>query len=445
MNILKGNKGKTMSISISISNLAKIKEAKVKINGLTVISGENDTGKSTVGKAIYSIVKSINNYNTSGAYDIKRAILSQMREALTLIRRLVRRRNKTFNDINDKILYYISDYRLPNFIISKNGAQSFSEYKERINSLTYTELSGLMDEILKYSERNQYWNDNLLKNTLGKLSHVVKSYLDEHIQLSTDLLFSLRGSIGKVLVNSMHTDDNGIISLYLHKDEILRFHFDKDILNVQKYDKESFEYVFNDATYIETPLIINDEFDNRFDSRSSFADILNKKDQAKDSVKENFEYISKYIPGQIDVKNGKFSYKVAPKATELSLSSMASGVKSFSILKLLAKGGYIGGISNLLIVDEPENHLHPEWQLKYAELIISLVADGANVILTSHSPYMIEALYYYAKQKNLDENRVAFYYTERIEMENYTIIKETKDLSIIFDKLSKPLESIVWD
>ena len=30
-------------------------------------------------------------------------------------------------------------------------------------------------------------------------------------------------------------------------------------------------------------------------------------------------------------------------------------------------------------------------------------------------------------------------------MENYTIIKETKDLSIIFDKLSKPLESIVWD
>ena len=41
-----------MGINISISNFAKIKKANVTINGLTVISGENDTGKSTVGKAV---------------------------------------------------------------------------------------------------------------------------------------------------------------------------------------------------------------------------------------------------------------------------------------------------------------------------------------------------------------------------------------------------------
>ena len=98
----------------------------------------------------------------------------------------------------------------------------------------------------------------------------------------------------------------------------------------------------------------------------------------------------------------------------------------------------------LLIVDEPENHLHPEWQLKYAELIVSLVANGTNVMLTSHSPYMIEALYFYSK-KFLDVKKVAFYYTEKTDIENYTEIKETKDLSIIFDKLSKPLEQLVWD
>ena len=123
---------------------------------------------------------------------------------------------------------------------------------------------------------------------------------------------------------------------------------------------------------------------------------------------------------------------------------MASGVKSFNILQLLAQGGFVGGVSKLLIVDEPENHLHPEWQLKYAELIVSLVAKGANIMLTSHSPYMIEALYYYAKQC-LDENKVAFYYTEQTNVENYTEIKGTTDLSIIFDKLSKPLEKLVWN
>lgn len=434
-----------MSISISISNLAKIKNANVKINGLTVISGENDTGKSTVGKAIYSIIKSINNYDSSGAYDIKQAIIFQMRDVLMLIRRLVKRKSKSFNNINEQVLYYVGDYRLQNIMLNKSSSQSLSEYKDRINSLPYSELSKLMDEILKYSERNKYWNDNLLKNTIGKLYQIVQSYLDENIQLSTDLLLYFKSIIGKVLVNSMHKDDIGTISLYLQKDEILKLYFNTEILTVLKYDKKNFEYVFNDATYIETPLIINDEFENKFAPRSSFADILYKKDQAKNSDKKIFEYISECIPGQIDIKDGKFSYKVAPNAVDLSLSSMASGVKSFSILKLLAKGGYIGGISNLLIVDEPENHLHPEWQLKYAELIVSLVADGANVILTSHSPYMIEALYYYAKQKSLDENRVAFYYTEKTEIDNYTVIKETKDLSIIFDKLSKPLEKLVWD
>lgn len=65
-------------------------------------------------------------------------------------------------------------------------------------------------------------------------------------------------------------------------------------------------------------------------------------------------------------------------------------------------------------------------------------------INTSHSPYMIEALYFYSK-KFLDEKKVAFYYTEKTDIENYTEIKETKDLSIIFDKLSKPLEQLVWD
>ena len=43
---------------IKISNIGKIKEADVTINGITVIAGENNTGKSTVGKALYAIFNS---------------------------------------------------------------------------------------------------------------------------------------------------------------------------------------------------------------------------------------------------------------------------------------------------------------------------------------------------------------------------------------------------
>lgn len=36
---------------LSLKNIGKVESAKVELNGITVIAGENDTGKSTIGKA----------------------------------------------------------------------------------------------------------------------------------------------------------------------------------------------------------------------------------------------------------------------------------------------------------------------------------------------------------------------------------------------------------
>jgi predicted ATPase len=42
---------------LDLKNIGIIKEASVKLDGLTVIAGENDTGKSTLGRAYYYEVK----------------------------------------------------------------------------------------------------------------------------------------------------------------------------------------------------------------------------------------------------------------------------------------------------------------------------------------------------------------------------------------------------
>lgn len=43
-------------MELELKNIAKIKHAKVEINGITVIAGENNTGKSTVGKVLWSVL-----------------------------------------------------------------------------------------------------------------------------------------------------------------------------------------------------------------------------------------------------------------------------------------------------------------------------------------------------------------------------------------------------
>lgn len=40
-------------MKLSISNFAKIDKADITIDGITVIAGENNTGKSTIGKILF--------------------------------------------------------------------------------------------------------------------------------------------------------------------------------------------------------------------------------------------------------------------------------------------------------------------------------------------------------------------------------------------------------
>ncbi len=44
---------------LKLENIGIIEEADIRLDGLTVIAGENDSGKSTVGKVLYSLIKTL--------------------------------------------------------------------------------------------------------------------------------------------------------------------------------------------------------------------------------------------------------------------------------------------------------------------------------------------------------------------------------------------------
>jgi predicted ATPase len=44
-------------MKFDLKNIGSIKEASIKVNGLTVIAGENNIGKSAIGKAIFCLMK----------------------------------------------------------------------------------------------------------------------------------------------------------------------------------------------------------------------------------------------------------------------------------------------------------------------------------------------------------------------------------------------------
>ena len=94
-----------------------------------------------------------------------------------------------------------------------------------------------------------------------------------------------------------------------------------------------------------------------------------------------------FFDNPIDTANivgGKFSYDESRKSIVFMKDNMsilplntASGIKSFGVLQMLLEGGFIDA-NRPLIWDEPENHLHPEWQIEFAKVIVQIYKFAAE-------------------------------------------------------------------
>lgn len=74
------------------------------------------------------------------------------------------------------------------------------------------------------------------------------------------------------------------------------------------------------------------------------------------------------------------------------LEECATGIKSLSILNFLYTRGCLNN-KTLLVIDEPEAHLHPQWILEYAKILVRLNRRlGVRLLITTHSPDMLNAV-----------------------------------------------------
>jgi predicted ATP-dependent endonuclease of OLD family len=75
---------------------------------------------------------------------------------------------------------------------------------------------------------------------------------------------------------------------------------------------------------------------------------------------------------------------------KLEIAIASSMVKELSPLVLYLR--YLAKPNELLIIDEPEMNLHPEAQVKMIELLAMLSNAGLNILITTHSPYVVDHL-----------------------------------------------------
>ena len=85
-----------------------------------------------------------------------------------------------------------------------------------------------------------------------------------------------------------------------------------------------------------------------------------------------------------------FAYRPYGWKDDLALANASSMVSELAPVVLYLRHMIEPG--NILIIEEPESHLHPAMQVKFAGQIAALVEAGIRVIVTTHSEWLLEEL-----------------------------------------------------
>ena len=109
------------------------------------------------------------------------------------------------------------------------------------------------------------------------------------------------------------------------------------------------------------------------------------------------------IRGQIfiDSSNGATEIKYYRDGFSVSISKASSMINEIAPILIYSRSYLVEG--DLLIIDEPEAHLHPEAQQQMATALAFMVRSGLRVLITTHSHYMVEQLSAFVNASKLDE------------------------------------------
>ena len=414
-------------MKLSIRNVGKLKEADVEINGITVIAGENNTGKSTIGKVLFSIFQSLYKLDDQIIRE-KRNTIKHNLELLYVHATGSFFNNVEFKEIIDEILIEGSKYDieiLKNKIlefISNNSEKTKNEIPEepvkRIFDLLKIPKKSFVLAILNRNFSNEF--NNQITNIYTELVGNIKLKIQDK-----ESFLSIENNIIKEIKNEhflnteiVYIDDPFIL------DDLTDELFVRNAIKNTDYNT-----IYNHKNYLKYKLI---------QKKGSLVDeiILNSK------LEKFYLKLNELFEGDIILSNrGNYVYRRKNKGNELNLINLSAGLKSFAVLKMLFINNTLQE-NGTIILDEPEIHLHPEWQIKFAELIVLLQKEfKMHILLTTHSPYFLKAIQVYSKKYKIS-NKCKYYMSE-LDGEQAILVDKTNNLEDIFYQLTIPFENLM--
>ena len=415
---------------LELTNVGKIRKADVELNGVTVIAGENNTGKSTVGKMLFCVFHSF--------YRIEEQISEERQKTIARVlanyyHETAHRLTRGFDtadfakDISDKKEQFLSDTRVLRKEIEEFYLKSDSYFRQYLN---YDSLEQLADKIYGFLLiKDEEIRKAILQKRLVAEFGIKIGYLDEpdektKVNLNIkngNICFEVTGNEDIVIKKQMSLMKE---ILYIDDPFVLDNLNSKRVLNLQNqfgHNGDLLKKIVKEENTLEFGVV--DELVGR------------------QKLKNIFEAMDGVCDGDLMLdEGGSYVYKTHKLKESLGIMNLSTGMKSFVILRKLLQNGSIDE-NGVIILDEPEIHLHPEWQLKFAEVIVLIQREfGVNILLNTHSPYFLNAIEVYSEKYGIEKK--CKYYLTNEENGRVDILDVTEDRESIYEKLARPLQEL---
>lgn len=194
---------------------------------------------------------------------------------------------------------------------------------------------------------------------------------------------------------------------------------------------------------------------------SNFSDLKSEKpiDEAYSELSESL------IKGKINIKDDDLYYEQS--YGEIPITASAASIKELAPFAIMLQKGLVEQYS--VMFEEPETNLHPELQIKTADILSYLLHKGCRFQITTHSDYILRRIndlirldilkknidekeytdfcdsHNYDSSLNIDKEKIGAFLFKRIS-ENETVIQMQKiDCGIPFDTFQSVLDNQLTD
>lgn len=411
---------------LKIENLGMVDRANIEVNGITIIAGDNNTGKSTIGKALFAIFNALCN-SEEKIKDLRRQELSKNIQRICmdyfdkedLPIRLVEITRYLPKDLSNQLIYN------KNIDIEDEIKSIINHYQIEISEKSLEDLQvkikNAVDRIMNVSETDLQ-KEFLQRYFLEVFNEQINSLFN--VNSTMDIVITIKNRDIKIKFSNDRCIELEVPYKILHEAFYIDDPFIIDSLSIPFYRVRNIS--------VEQRHLINSikKYD-RLKNENVFASLF-----AEKSLEEIYAILNDVVEGKILFQDSNISLQNKKFNKPININNLSTGLKAFVILKILLERGILKE-KDVLILDEPEIHLHPKWQMQYAQIIVLLQKFfDLSIIVTTHSADFLAAIEYYAKKyKNIDKCK---FYLAKNEDNFNTFVDVTSETEKIYKQMFVP-------